>query len=177
MPNFGWLANAPGRRRTATWRESSSCAPSGGPARRGPPSRHRSVEVALPSRLAPMPSRNTSVMNALKERLAPETFALFDAIFAAINDEKAVARLETFPAWRDQPPGLWTKHAEKMYKLITLQRTFPSFPRSQSEIQGISRASGFQVKPVMTTFCGMCAVVDRRARYHFSGPPFVRRSP
>jgi hypothetical protein len=43
-------------------------------------------------------------MNTLKESIPPETFALFDAIFAAINDESAIARLEALPAWRDQPP-------------------------------------------------------------------------
>lgn len=50
--------------------------------------------------IRPMPSRNTTVRDYLQQQLAAGAFALFDAIYAAINEPDGLAKLKAMPAWQ-----------------------------------------------------------------------------
>ena len=54
--------------------------------------------------IQPMPSRNTTVREHLQQSLAAEQFALFDAIYAAINEPDGLVSLHTLPAWQAIQP-------------------------------------------------------------------------
>jgi Tfp pilus assembly protein PilF len=47
----------------------------------------------------PAPSRNISVREHLQQNLPAEHFALFDAVYAAINEPVGLAQLRASPAW------------------------------------------------------------------------------
>lgn len=53
--------------------------------------------------IQPMPSRNTSVREYLQNNLSADLFALFDAIYTAINEPTGIAKLGALPAWQEVP--------------------------------------------------------------------------
>ena len=50
--------------------------------------------------IQPQPTRNVSVRENLQQRLSPIAFALFDALYAAINEPDGLSKLNARPDWQ-----------------------------------------------------------------------------
>jgi len=57
-------------------------------------------KTLIEKNIKPVPTRNTSVREYLQSKLAPDSFALFGAVFAAVNEPDGLAKLNSRPDWQ-----------------------------------------------------------------------------